>query len=236
MIEDQAKLNPGLLVILDSYQRAIAPLGLDENRPEAAVPLTQLLEAVAPYGATVVVIHHANKHGSNGAMSSAARGSSALTAVPDQLISMKPFNADGTGNGTKEIELSTEGRGGKPVALLLELQEDGRTWASLGSPTKRRERDRDTKMLAEMSDKQSELLAHVLSHFKTTCKGMTIKEMMEAVDVSGKSGSWDVKQRVEALEKKKLLNKEGKGTPTTGRPANLYQPTAKALAMFTPKE
>ncbi len=236
MVEDQAMKNRGLIIILDCYQRAIAPLGLDENRAEAAVPLTKLMEAVAPYEATVIVIHHANKQGATGSMSSAARGTTALTAVPDQLISMKPFMGDGDNRERKEIELTTEGRGGKPVALLLELEEDGRTWVSLGSPSERRQKDSDQKMLAEMSDKQSAVLGLLMQAFEATVDGLTVREMVDGLGLEGQKGAWDVKQRVEALENKKLLSKTPEGRITTGRPANVYVPSAKALAMFRRKE
>lgn len=49
------------LTLIDSYGKVIAPLGIDEFKPDFASPIYDLMSAVAPYEATVVLIHHSSK-------------------------------------------------------------------------------------------------------------------------------------------------------------------------------
>ena len=55
-ITNYAKEHPGLLVMIDSYARCVASLGVSERDAEIAGPLADLQEALGPYGATIVVI------------------------------------------------------------------------------------------------------------------------------------------------------------------------------------
>ena len=109
-----------LLILIDSYAKVTAPLGIDEFKPEAANPIYDLMSAVAPYEATVVLIHHSSKSRAGERASNAARGSNALTAAVDQLVNLR-WHSDK--DEDPRVELHTEGRGDKPIHLVIE-QED----------------------------------------------------------------------------------------------------------------
>ena len=66
------------LILIDSYAKVTAPLGIDEFKPEAANPIYDLMSAVAPYEARVVLIHHIPHSG--------GIQSPALTHLVSQLI------------------------------------------------------------------------------------------------------------------------------------------------------
>ena len=108
------------LILIDSYAKVTAPLGIDEFKPEAANPIYDLMSAVAPYEATVVLIHHSSKSRAGERASNAARGSNALTAAVDQLVNLK-WHSDK--DDDHRVELHTEGRGDKPIHLVIELED-----------------------------------------------------------------------------------------------------------------
>ncbi len=88
-IEKKLRENGPLVVLLDSYSAAIRSMGLDENKSDAATPLMKLHNLVMAYDSTLIVIHHANKGGGDGNASKASRGSTAITATVDNLISCR---------------------------------------------------------------------------------------------------------------------------------------------------
>ena len=112
------------LILIDSYAKVTAPLGIDEFKPEAANPIYDLMSAVAPYEATVVLIHHSSKSRAGERASNAARGSNALTAAVDQLVNLK-WHSDK--DEDPRVELHTEGHGDKPIHLVIE-QKDRSQW------------------------------------------------------------------------------------------------------------
>ena len=61
VITKYAEKNHGLLVIVDSLAACIRNLGIDENSPEVAEPISSLMEALSPYEATLIIIHHSSK-------------------------------------------------------------------------------------------------------------------------------------------------------------------------------
>lgn len=229
LIEEEARANPGLVILLDSYQRAIGPMGIDENRPEAAVPLTQLMEAIAPHKATLIVIHHSNKSGAEGSVSAGARGSSALTAVPDQLIRLKPFQKQEDDGGPKEIELETVGRAGKPVRELIQLEDDGRTWVSLGSPSKRRKQIENEKKAQGMTDLQREVMTALVIAWQEDKTALTGKEVLEAVGRDPERERTKIHGWIKALEAKGWVLHAGDKPSTGGKPQKFFKPTQAGI-------
>jgi hypothetical protein len=225
LIEDMARENPGLVILLDSYQRSIGPMGLDENRPDAAVPLTALMEAIAPHHATLIVIHHSNKSGSDGSVSAGARGSSALTAVPDQLIRLKPFQKTEDDGSPKEIELETVGRAGRPVRELIQLENDGRTWVSLGSPSKRRKQLENEKRAEGMTDLQREVMDALVTAWLEDKTALTAKEVLEAIGRDPNTERTYAHGWMKALELKGWVAQAADRPAVGGRPQKQYKPT-----------
>lgn len=233
LIEQEARENPGLVILLDSYQRAIGPMGIDENRPDAAVPLTALMEAVAPHKATLIVIHHSNKSGGEGSVSAGARGSSALTAVPDQLIRLKPFQKTEEDNGPKEVELETVGRAGKPVRMLVQLEDDGRTWVCNGSPSQRKAQLLNEKKAGEMTDLQREVLHALVAAWEEEKTALTGKEVLEALGRDPVTERTYVIGWLRGLEKKKWVMEVGTKPSTGGKPPALFKPTMLGIEALT---
>lgn len=229
LIEQEARENPGLVILLDSYQRSIGPMGIDENRPEAAVPLTQLMEAIAPHKATLIVIHHSNKSGAEGSVSSGARGSSALTAVPDQLIRLKPFQKVEEENGPKEVELETVGRAGRPVRLIVQLEDDGRTWVSLGSPTKRRNEIQNQKLAEGMTALQRQVMEALVTAWDENKTALTGKELLEAVGRDPEAERTKIHGWIRALEAKGWVQPGGDRAGTGSKPQKTFRPTLLGL-------
>lgn len=232
-LEDEARESPGLIVLLDCYSRAIAGTGLDENRPEACTPLVQLAEALAHYGATLIVIHHSNKGGGDGSISGGARGSSAITAAVDQLVSLKPFGQSNFDDG-KEVELKTEGRGGRPVSMVLKLEDDGKTWANTGTVSKRKRDAEDQKLAEELSDNQRAFTLALVAAWEEDKTALTKKEVGERMgykdgSVLNRMGGWVAP----LIDKKGMVEKAGTRTSSSGRPEVLYRPTDKALKYVT---
>lgn len=229
LIEDMARKSPGLVILLDSYQRSIGPMGLDENRPDAAVPLTALMEAIAPHKATLIVIHHSNKSGADGSVSAGARGSSALTAVPDQLIRLKPFLKTEDSGGPKEIELETVGRAGRPVRELIQLEDDGRTWVSLGSPSKRRKQLENEKWAAGMTELQRDVMEALAAAWEGDKTALTGKEVLEAIGRDAERERTHIHGWIKALEHKGWVTSGGDRPALGGRPQKTFKPTPSGL-------
>ena len=82
--------NPGLLVVIDSYHACTHLLGLKEEAAEMATPARELMAAVGPHAATVLLIHHASKGRASEGAVAASRGSTALPAAASQTITASP--------------------------------------------------------------------------------------------------------------------------------------------------
>ena len=87
-IVEYCRQHPDLIILLDSYAAATAALGLEEKSASYADPLMDLQEAIAPYNASLIVIHHSNKQSAKGRASSASRGTTALPAAVSQTVSL----------------------------------------------------------------------------------------------------------------------------------------------------
>jgi hypothetical protein len=167
-IATYAKNHSGLLVLVDSYSRCISSLGLSERDAEMVGPLADLQEAVAPYGATLVVIHHSNK-GAHDSGSMASRGSTALPAAVSQILHLQRLETSQEHQGASAGKrmLTTEGRGGAPEKFLLELDQEGQ-WIFKGDGDAHlREQDRQ-KLIGALNDRQVAALEHVEEMWEQT--------------------------------------------------------------------
>ena len=88
-----AEEHPGVIFLLDSYSTLTRPLQLEENSPAFADPFIDFCEAVAPYGATPIFIHHAGKGGQGKSATFSSRGTTALPAAASQLVDVARLNA-----------------------------------------------------------------------------------------------------------------------------------------------
>ena len=117
-----AEEHPGLVFLLDSYSTLTRPLQIEENSPLFADPFIDFCEAVAPYGATPVFIHHAGKGGQGKSATFSSRGTTALPAAASQLVDVARLNADD--DRDKRRIIKTEGRVSENCKILASFHGD----------------------------------------------------------------------------------------------------------------
>ena len=129
-IRQIAENHRGLLILIDSIAATVTALGIPEESPEIAEPIRALMEAVSPYGATVVAIHHSSKGRASEGAAAASRGSTALPALASQILKLGPLNNRPESNDARLL-LTAEGRGGASQRLILNRTSDG-GWQVMG--------------------------------------------------------------------------------------------------------
>ena len=110
------------MFLLDSYSTLTRPLQLEENSPLFADPFIDFCEAVAPYNATVIFIHHAGKAGQGKSATFSSRGTTALPAAASQLVDVARLNADDARDKRRIIK--TEGRVSENIKILATFNGD----------------------------------------------------------------------------------------------------------------
>ena len=122
VMAQEAENHPGMVFLLDSYSTLTRPLQLEEISPAFADPFIDLCEAVAPFNATVICIHHAGKGSIGKSASFASRGSTALPAAASQCVVVAKLNPDDK-NDKRRI-ISTEGRLSEDQKVLATYKGD----------------------------------------------------------------------------------------------------------------
>lgn len=226
LVEQQARENPGLIILVDSLATCMWGLGMDENKSTAADPLMQLMQAVAQFKTTLIVIHHAKKGSGEGGVSASARGSSAIAAVFDQIISLRVDRKIGTDEETGEIALQTRGRASKPMALSIRQGDDGKTWESLGSPEDRQAARLISQKGEKLTSKQRQVMLVLCQQFKTDKKPLTITDICRALSLDHKSHRVHVRNYLDGLiNAKGFVKTAGELKLGPAKPATLYLPT-----------
>jgi hypothetical protein len=213
---EEVRPHHGALVILDSYSAATRPLGLEEASAEFAMPLVELIEALEPHKATLLVIHHAGKARSAESPTSASRGSTALPAAASQVLSLARVNPQDRAD--RRLMLSAEGRGGPQEHLLIERQGD--EWICHGSgdeahATHKREQHRQ-----KLTDRQAAALALVERRWRdgkgeTTSVDLVVEP---ACDLEGKNAPRLARKTLQALGRMELVVLRHVGGGLSARP------------------
>ena len=219
-----AKEHPGLLVVIDSYSRCVSSLGLSERDAEIAGPLADLQEALAPYEATIVVIHHANKGGHDSA-SMASRGSSALPALASQLIHLTRLEQGQEGSMGGKRMLTTEGRGGAPEKMLLELSEEGK-WLFRGDCDSLLQEQERQKTISSLNDRQASALEHVEETWEQSQGriGLSAISLASLMDLRGVDTSRTARRLLDQLLERGLVKKKVVNLGMGGGLATHYVP------------
>jgi hypothetical protein len=210
LAEDAAK-HPGALIIVDSYAKCCQSLGLKEASSDYAGPLGDLQEAVSPHGATLVVIHHSG-HGRTGEGAVAAcRGTSALPAAVSQVVALSWLNK-GRGSADRRVVLQTEGRGGEPLQLLIEQEDNG--WSSHGEATEIFEEQRRAEAEDELHDRQAAACDLVRERWENGRHRTTSNDLIEALELRGSSAAPIARRTLKQLERRGLVEsiKESTGS------------------------
>ena len=230
LIVEHCKESKGLIILIDSLTTVMSGLGLDENKPQYVDPLEALMDAVAPYEATIVLIHHAKKESGNGSLSTVARGSSALSAKVDVLVHVKHFKATQFAEPTGELELRTEGRVGKAQSLLCRWEEEASTWVSAGSRTEKLEAIANQALGDAMGSWQEKVVKTLVASYSVDKKPMTASEIGKGIGINVVRYRTRVYGYLDALIKKRGYVIEAgqvKSGPDKGK--QLYKPTQEAI-------
>ena len=173
-IAEVCSQHPGALLLCDTYAALIAPLGLDEAKPEAAEPLYNLMELIEPHHITPVLIHHASKSRAGERASNASRNSNAIPAAVSQIISLHWLEPEKKSD--PRINLTTEGRNSKPIDLVIE-QTDRSQWISHGTADDIKEAQRLQQTIRKLSERQHAAFDTLndlwdQQHLETTAPGL----------------------------------------------------------------
>ena len=225
-ITTYAEKHPGLLVLIDCLHACISPLGLKEESAEVAEPVRDLMSALDSHGATMLLIHHANKSRANDGAVAASRGSTALPAVASQTISLTRLQTGAggeQGNKERRLVIKTEGRGGMPQELLIE-RTDAEGWICHGDAAAVMEAQAREQAKQKLTDRQRSVLGLLIERAKAG-------EVTTPNDVCNERGI--VRNRaletLEALVQKGLAIKPtAVPTATGGRPPATYLPVPTA--------
>ena len=193
--------HEGCLLLIDSYSKVVAPLGLKEADASFAGPIGDLQEVVAPFGVTPIVIHHSGKQSLGAGAVMASRGSTALPAAVSQVINLKWFNRD-ENREDKRILLETEGRGISLEAIILQTQYGFETE---GNATDVIERQKEKEKIARLQDSQAEVFEEVKDRTPQEATSGDIKNAL-------KIGDRSALRSLRALERKGLLISETRRT------------------------
>lgn len=216
-IEDigtECEQHPGALLFCDTYAALIAPLGLDEAKPEAAEPLYNLMEMIEQHQITPVLLHHASKSRANERASNASRNSNAIPAAVSQIISLQWLEPDKKGD--QRINLTTEGRNSKPIDLVIE-QVDRSQWISHGTADDIKEKQRRDKVVQKLNDRQSLAYDELQDLWERERKEMTAPALLE-IDQELYGSERQARRSLDELVVKGLVDdREGRNESGTAR-------------------
>jgi hypothetical protein len=210
------------LLILDSYHACVSHLQIEDSGSAYANPLNALLVVCAQTNATACVIHHANKGG--GSLISSSRGTTALTAVPSQLLHMAYLKGDDQPD--KRITLKTMGRSGHPASLLIERTDAGWTLHGDGGEVEAAEQLQEA--IDSLEGRQADLYDHICSRWDLMQQPAAAIDVAKAMDLASNK----VTRYLKRLEKQGLIEACGKTdtTASKGRPSTLYRPVQGDLS------
>ena len=201
LIGELVSKHEGCLLLIDSYSKVVAPLGVKEADASFAGPIGDLQEVVAPFGVTTIVIHHSGKQSLGSGAVMASRGSTALPAAVSQVVNLKWFNRD-ENRQDKRILLETEGRGMSLEAIILQTQYGFETE---GNATDVIEKQKEKEKIARLQDSQAEVFEEVKDRRPQEVTSGDIKNAL-------KIGDRSALRSLRALERKGLLISETRRT------------------------
>lgn len=223
-----AKHHGGGIILIDSLATCMPSNGVSENDPEFVQPLVLLHEKVAPYGATIILIHHTSKtESSKGVV--ASRGTSALPALCSQIIYLRHDQEWENDGDAKQLILTTESRAAQSVELYLAMDKNGELSAK-SSDALRKERLRK-KTMAKLNSRQREAYEQLVL---SNPEGVTAKGLSLVMDFDGGDEERKARASLDQLVKfglaiKKDFSYQGSG----GRGIVYYDATIKDEHCFS---
>lgn len=205
-----AQKHPGCLLIVDSYAKCTAPLGLKESSSDYAGPLGDLQEAVATYGTTLVVVHHSGHSRAGEGAVAACRGTTALPAAVSQVVALSWLNR-AKGSTDKRIILQTEGRGGEPLQLLIEQQDTG--FFSHGDAADAFREQQLAEAEETLQDRQAAALELVRERWENGQQRTSSGDVMEGLQLKGPNAPRIARRTLQQLAHRGLLDSSKESTP-----------------------
>jgi hypothetical protein len=215
-IARKAQQHPGLIVLLDSYTKAMEGMGYQDKDTSYGDPLSALADAVAPHGATVIVIHHVSKGNRNASPVLAGRGSMRMAEIASWLVKLQflkeeseDSSSDGLIVGPRKMTAIGRGRSNE---LVAEMDGNGK-WMNgqaLDAVVRQMEEEqRKAALLNSLNDRQKEVLKILKAEW---CDGEKTTVEMVASSLFGAPPNEDSKRKARAtldqLKEKGVVDKE----------------------------
>ena len=216
-IASKAQQHPGLIVLLDSYTKAMEGMGYQDKDTSYGDPLSALADAVAPWGTTVIVIHHVSKGNRNASPVLAGRGSMRMSEIASWIVKMqfaKEESIDSSSDGlvTGPRKITTTGRG-RSIELIAEMDDDGKWHGGEAVETlvkQLQEENAKTNLLERLNNRQKQVM-NILNQSWNEDYGKCTVEIVAGTMLSRKPDE-DTKRKVRAtldqLKDKGLIQKE----------------------------
>ena len=160
-LEEIAKAEPNSIFVLDAFATLLSGTGLDENHAECVEPVRMLFEALAPTGATIILLHHEGSTNSHRRASEASRGTNALPAEASQIIQLNWLSPDNKNDN--RISISTQGRNSRPVDMVIE-QVDRAMWVHHGNTQQIEEELKIEKIISGLTERQQDVYQIIEEH------------------------------------------------------------------------
>ena len=220
LITADCEQNPGAVLVLDAFLSLIGPLGLDGDSDAAVEPLQNLLESIAPYDISTVVLHHSSKSRAHERASNASAGRG-LGRMASHVVNLHWLNPDAKED--QRVRLTTEGRSCKSVDCVIE-QVDRAIWSMHGDTAQINAQLDLKRVESKLSERLSNVLSLVEQHWMLTSRPISPVEVAEEMpDEFGNNGRQKAFQALDALYRKRLLEKIKRSDGKRGTVA-VFQP------------
>ena len=174
LITADCEQNPGAVLVLDAFLSLIGPLGLDADSDAAVEPLQNLLESIAPYDISTVVLHHSSKSRAHERASNASAGRG-LGRMASHVVNLHWLNPDAKED--QRVRLTTEGRSSKSVDCVIE-QVDRAIWSMHGDTAQINAQLDLKRVESKLSERLSNVLSLVEQHWMLTDRPISPVEVL----------------------------------------------------------
>ena len=232
-MHDLAVEDPNSIFVLDAFASLISGLGLDENHVDAVEPIRMLGEALAPTGATIVLLHHASGTNSNERAVKASRGTKALPALASNVVNLAWLIQDNKTDN--RVAVTTQGRKSKPVDMVIE-QTDRAVWENHGSSAEINEELKLEKLEGKLNPRQSLVLTFVNESCKDSWPTIAQVVAKNLADEFGANADVKALATLNQLHNKGLIKKAPFATIEVGNYSAFYPRIWNECRTMTPEK